>query len=142
MPLHIGKFITVMVAKIILQFFASFHKAKNTVFILCSLRNFLIHRRQKCEPMQSGWFFIYIFCTNANFYLNRAYLYEKRNYIKAKSSKFKIWLLTTLLRNVHSVLPGEAALLCKEVGILLRILCTRSALEWSTYWAVWWFEIF
>ena len=68
--------------------------------------------------------FLYVFCTNANFHLNRAYLYEKRNYIEAKISKFKIGLLTTLLRNVHCE-AGEAALLCKEVGILLRILCIR-----------------
>jgi len=46
--------------------------------------------------------------------LNKAYLYEKGNYIKAKIFKFEIGLLTNLLRNVHCVLPAEAALLCKE----------------------------
>jgi len=46
--------------------------------------------------------------------LNKAYLYEKGNYIKAEFPNLKIGLLTTLLRNVHSVLPAEAALSCKE----------------------------
>ena len=51
-------------------------------------------------------FFYTFFCKNANFYLNKAYLYEKGNYIKAKISKFEMGLLTTPLRNVHCVLPG------------------------------------